>query len=208
MKTKQERVKGTGPRRTEIKTFAKIGTVDKELITQLYNEAVTNTENQLGTDSYGITKDVDLEGIFGVTKESLSYRQILLQTADNDVVTSEFDYTVWNKDFLNIRDELLKYFHNVYRFRISIMQPQNSINWHIDTDTSICCRAQICVAGNDAALEFKTREGIESLIMHPGEIYFINTAWPHRVVTYNDVRISSIFSFHFDDVKNKELLFK
>ena len=43
--------------------------------------------------------------------------------------------------------------------------------------------------------------------MKPGEIWFINTGWTHRVVTKEKVRRVAIFGFNFNDVddaiKNK-----
>jgi hypothetical protein len=203
----KENIFGTGPKRTKLKTFCKLGNVDSNVLNALYNETLKNSSNEIGSDSYGITKNIDFSKTFGVNVEDSSYRQILLQTADNNEHLSEFSYTKWKDEFSDIRTMLSKYFHNVYRFRISIMQPETSIKWHIDTDTSLCCRAQICISGEDSILEFKTRNGIESLNMRPGEMAFINTAWPHRVVAQNDLRISAIFSFRFEDIKNSEIIY-
>lgn len=206
MKTKRERVSGPGPKRHELKTFSKLGEIDSNTVDLLKKLALSDSSNDLGSDSYNITQSVDLSGVFGVKLEEDLYRQILLQKSPSQA-TSEFNYTEWDSRASLIKDVLSKYFDNIYRFRISIMKPHNSINWHIDTDTSVCCRAQIAISGNDSVMEFKTKSGIDSLIISPGELFFINTGWPHRVVTNSDIRISSIFSFQFSDIKDKKNIF-
>ena len=97
-------------------------------------------------------------------------------------------------------------FHNVYRFRMSEMKGDHELNWHIDADTSVICRAQICLNQNDSVLEFRDKEGVHQLKMNPGEIWFINTGWNHRVVNGETIRRSAILGFHFNDLKNKDLL--
>ena len=84
----------------------------------------------------------------------------------------------------------------------------HEIKWHIDTDTSVACRAQICLGVNDSVFEFRDRSGIHKLKMRPGEMWFINTGWNHRVISGHTLRRSAIFSFHFDDVIEKTILYK
>jgi streptogramin lyase len=89
---------------------------------------------------------------------------------------------------------------------MSEMKGDHELNWHIDADTSVICRAQICLNRNDSVLEFRDKEGVHQLKMNPGEIWFINTGWNHRVVNGETTRRSAILGFHFDDLKNKDLL--
>lgn len=205
--TKRNRVGGTGPRRNRLKTFEKIGDVSSNVVDELNYILDTHKGNDIGGDNYGISQNCNYEEVFNVSNK---YRQILLQKriedASDDV--NEYLYTRWDQTH-NLRytkPTLEKYFHNVYRFRMSEMKGDHELNWHIDADTSVICRAQICLNQNDSVLEFRDKEGVHQLRMKPGEMWFINTGWNHRVVNGNNCRRSAIFGFHFDDLKNKDLL--
>jgi hypothetical protein len=206
-KTKRSRVYGTGPRRNKLKVFEKIGDVSSNVVDELNYILDTYKGNDLGGDNYGISKNCNLEEVFHV---GTKYRQVLLQKRieDSSDDVDEYLYKNWEQSY-NLRytrpaiDQL---FHNVYRFRMSEMKGDHELNWHIDTDTSIMCRAQICLNQNDSVLEFRDKEGIHQLRMKPGEMWFINTGWNHRVVNGETTRRSAIFGFHFEDLKNKDLL--
>ncbi len=205
--TKRTRIKGTGPRRTKLKTFCKIGTVSKNVVSELNYILDTHQRNDIGGDNYGISKNCNYEEVFNVGN---SYRQVLMQTKPegNESQVDEYAYTEWDRGHLLRYTEpaLSSLFHNTYRFRLSEMSGNHELNWHIDADTSVICRAQICLNHNDSIFEFKDREGVKSLKMQPGEVWFINTGWNHRVVSGDITRRTAIIGFHFTDLKNKHLL--
>ena len=207
--TKRTRVNGSGPKRTKLKTFHKLGTMPKRVLKELNYILDTNTSNDIGGDDYAISQNCDYEEVFNVQDK---YRQLLLQkTRDIDPnVTNEYMYATWDGSYplRYTRVELDKLFKNTYRFRMSEMGDGHELNWHIDQDTSVICRAQICLNKNDSVLEFKDRQGIHELKMQPGEVWFINTGWNHRVIAGNDLRRSAIFGFHFNDLIDKEILYK
>lgn len=205
--TKRKRVGGTGPKRNKLKLFEKICDVPYQLVDELNYILDTNTGNDIGGDSYGISQNCNYEEVFNVADQ---YRQVLLQkrieSTSDDV--NEYLYTRWDTNYKlrYTKPTLDENFHNVYRFRMSEMKGDHELNWHIDADTSVICRAQICLNENDSVLEFRDKEGVHQLRMKPGEMWFINTGWNHRVVNGNTSRRSAIFGFHFDDLKNKDLL--
>lgn len=207
--TKRKRVGGTGPRRDKLQTFVKLGNVPTSVLFELNGILDSNSGNDIGGDNYGISQNCNYDEVFNVSDK---YRQILLQKriedASDDV--NEYLYTRWDPEYpvSHTRAELDKLFHNVYRFRMSEMQGDHELNWHIDADTSVICRAQICLRNSDSVIEFKDKEGIHQLRMKAGEIWFINTGWNHRVLNGENSRRSAIFGFHFDDLKNKEMLLK
>ena len=207
--TKRTRVNGSGPKRTQLKTFHKLGTMPKRVLKELNYILDTNTSNDIGGDDYAISQNCDYEEVFNVQDK---YRQLLLQkTRDIDPnVTNEYMYATWDGSYplRYTRVELDKLFKNTYRFRMSEMGDGHELNWHIDQDTSVICRAQICLNKNDSVLEFKDRQGIHELKMQPGDVWFINTGWNHRVIAGNDLRRSAIFGFHFNDLIDKEILYK
>lgn len=200
--TKRLRVAGTGPSRKLLKPFYKIATLPNTVVSALLSYASTHPENDLGTDEYAISRHCQIDTVFNAKQ---NYRQILLQTKNNNTNGSdvdEFQYTCWKDNTICTNLECLsEYISNIYRFRISIMGSNHSLNWHIDTDPSVICRAQICLQNTDSVFEFKTKTGYESFTMNPGDLYFVNTGWQHRVVNNsNSDRIVGIFGFKFSDL--------
>lgn len=188
--TKRLRVRGGGPRRDELVTFAKLGKVPIDIVNQLNEIADRRTGNDLGSDAYNISQHCDVNSVFIDT----GYRQILIQERATEIDTAdEHQYTKYNEDVS------IPFFNQIYRLRISEMAPGHEMNWHIDTDTSVMCRAQICLNKNDSVFQFKRRGIVEQFTMEPGEVWFINTGWLHRVVSGENVRRSAIFGFDHKD---------
>jgi hypothetical protein len=206
--TKRTRVGGTGPRRNKLKTFALLGKVAPCVVDELNYVLDTHTRNDIGGDNYGISQNCNYEEVFNVGN---SYRQVLMQTKkpENESQVDEYAYTEWDRTHPMrwTYPALNGIFHNTYRFRLSEMTGGHELNWHIDADTSVICRAQICLNENDSRFEFKDKEGIKSLDMKPGDVYFINTGWNHRVVSGDITRRTAIIGFHFDDLKNNGVLY-
>ncbi len=200
-KTKRQRVKGTGPKRDKLKVFHKIGEVSTSTVYELNNILDNNLQNDIGGDNYGISQNCNYEEVFNVGD---MYRQVLLQKRidDGSDDVNEYLYTRWDPAYklVTTKNDLNKYFANIYRFRMSEMRGDHELNWHIDADTSVICRAQICLNDNDSVLEFRDREGVHQLRMKPGEVWFINTGWNHRVVNGSTTRRVAVFGFHYDDV--------
>jgi hypothetical protein len=208
--TKRSRIKGTGPRRHELKPFVKLGLAPHYVVKELNRILDTHTHNDIGGDNYNITNSTDYDKNFGISKTDDTYRQILLQ--GNSLIDKEsldeYTYNRWDNGYKlrYTRPFLDEIFDRTVRFRLSEMVGHHEIKWHIDTDTSVACRAQICLTDDDSIFEFKTRDGVHSLKMKKGECWFINTGWSHRVVSGNDMRRTAVWSYHFDDVINKDLL--
>lgn len=200
--TKRHRVKGSDPSRRELKAFEKIGTLPQGLVDQLIRLSEDYKQNDLGGDTYDISKHCNFEQTFNATSQN--YRQIILQTKQpgDQSQTNEYSYTQWVD---HAPPGLIEYvnsaFGKVYRFRLSVMAPGHELNWHIDADPSVICRAQICLNQTDSVLEFRTKTSIQTLRMNVGDIYFINTGWSHRVVnTADSTRRVSIFGFKFSEM--------
>ena len=199
MKNARERVRGLGPSRRELKCFHKLGNVPANVLHEL--SALSKTDqNDLGTDDYSLPSNFDLANTFNVKNQQ--YRQVLFQKAKHDP-SSELEYSNWEPGLIETRKYLSTYFQQVYRFRLSIMEPNHHIPWHIDTDTSISCRAQICLNATRSVFMWKTKEGIEELRMNVGDLYFINTGWSHTVIGGAEVREVAIFGFQFSDLDPK-----
>ena len=199
-KTKRQRVKGEGPRRNEMVTFAKLGEVAPNIVDKLNSIADERQANDLGGDNYNISQLCDVENVFAPKD---FYRQILIQEKDVEGdQTDEHVYTKYNADIS------VPFFEQIYRLRISEMTAGHEMNWHIDTDTSVMCRAQICLNDNDSVFQFNRKGVIEEFTMKKGEMWFINTGWSHRVVSHEKTRRVAIFGFDYKDYKGAvELLY-
>lgn len=204
-KTKRSRVGGTGPKRDKLKLFQKIGNISSDAIAELNSMLDMQPErNDINGDNYPISHNVNTQAVFG---HDQNYRQILMQSSLGDPSSvNEYDYSNWDFD-IKIKKELAKYFKNVYRFRMSEMSGESTLNWHIDSCTSVMCRAQLCLNENDSVFEFKDKDrNVHGFTMKPGELWFINAARLHRVVTGSMTRRVAVFGYHFDDLKNNDLL--
>lgn len=207
-KTKKSRVMGNnGPRRHEMVEYAIIDDkVPQQVVDDILNIGLNYYGNDLGGDSYQISQHCDVKSNF---TSSDSYRQILLQHLDGDDDIDETKYTKWRED-LNldaIREYLERTFKKVYRARISVMPKGGDLNWHIDTDTSVLCRAQIPAFHEGSKFQWKTKRGEFDLEMIVGNTYFVNAGWLHRVVNESDnVRVVLIFGIDYDNIPEKELL--
>ena len=199
----RDRIKGTGPDRKKLKTYYKMGNVSFDTVREL--NAVLNSRkgSDIGTDEYSIANQIDYKKTHNALPDK--YRQILLQNKEMGE-EDEFSYSNWKVDDYKIDStvcDIYEFFDSERRFRVSEMQPNHELSWHIDTNTSVACRAQICLNDHDATFEFKDRDGHHIVNMEPGELWFVNTGWPHRVVTNNLFRRAAVFTFHFDNVLDK-----
>lgn len=199
-KSKRTRVGGTGPRRNELVTFKKLGEVSDEVYEYLNRYLDENPHSDIGSDDYAISKSCNYEKVFNVGQ---SYRQVILQknTTNNLNVVDEYLYSQWVPGSEIVQEEMKKFFNSVYRFRLSEMQPEHTLNWHIDADTSVICRAQICLNENNSTFLFKDKEGIKEFKMKPKELWFVNTGWSHTVTNDTaNVRKVAILGFHYDNL--------
>ena len=85
------------------------------------------------------------------------------------------------------------------------MHGGNELNYHIDTDTSVLCRVQIPAQTTGSLFQWKTKTEEVSLEMQPGNAYFVNTGWLHRVINpTDDIRIVLLFGIDYNNLPNKE----
>lgn len=187
--------------------MCKLGDAPTRVVDELNYILDTHSGNDIGGDDYGISQNCDYEEVFNVQDK---YRQVLLQkkALGNSDDVDEYLYTEWDGNYVvrYTQPYIQTLFKNVYRFRLSEMQGDHELNWHIDADTSVICRAQICLSDSESLLEFRDKAGVHKLQMKKGEVWFINTGWNHRVVNGSNTRRSAILGFAYEDLKNKSLI--
>jgi len=200
-RTRRDRVNGTGPKRNQLVTFKKLGEVSDETYEYLNKFLIDNPHSDIGSDDYSISRSCNYEKVFNVGQ---SYRQVILQrnSSNNHYTVDEYIYKKWIPGSEIVQEEMKGFFNNVYRFRLSEMQPEHTLNWHIDADTSVICRAQICLNENNSTFLFKDKQGVHEFQMKPKELWFVNTGWSHTVTNdAGNVRKVAILGFHYDDLR-------
>ena len=209
--TQRQRVLSShGPRRTQVTECMSIDdNVSQEFIDSIKNITNTYLADDLGGDLYEVYKHCESVDNFKQGVDS-NYRQIVLQKLPegSGAEMDETLYTEWRDDI--DCTEIKRYFDKLYgeekyyRARISVMAPEHSLNWHIDTDTSVLCRTQTIVQSSESYFETKNRQGKQSHKLEEGHTYFINQGWPHRVVNKNQWRIVVIVGVFFKNIPGNE----
>ena len=199
-KTKRSRVKGTGPRRKELVTHQLLGMITDNTMSELNTLADLYIGNDLGGDNYQVSQTFDYNKVF---KTGDHYRQILIQVseADGEDAFNEFSYTKFLYNVPKMKSYLDSMLKNFYRLRISEMQPNSSIDWHIDADTSVVCRIIICLNDNDSVFCLDDKKHLHEVRMKKGEVWFVNTGWAHAVDNNEGIRRVALLSCHYDDIK-------
>lgn len=142
--------------------------------------------NDIGQSIYPISIHNKLRDLFPV-----EYTQKLIQRPQGDGV-QETDYTF--SEYPNLVDKLRLQIPPFFRARLSFLPPHLELPWHVDTNTSVACRLVVGVEGV-SVISFRKKKQVESVEIHPGMIYFINAAYPHRVQNLsNDTRVAFLCS--------------
>ena len=148
--------------------------------------------------AYQIAQDCPLKTYFPST-----YRQVLLQHPMSDGVNEE-DYILVKDDFAIRAIGVVRGYglDKFYRARLAVLPPGETLDWHIDTNTSVSCRIQIPVFGS-SSWEIKRQGKIEAVTLRPGDVWFANTGYAHRVVnpSKTDERVCLVLSCHFGAIK-------
>ena len=199
--SKRSHVKGdNGPGRNALPTFHNLGTSTPEIVLdEARRIAYETTESDLGTDTYRISKDCPVTQLVPD-----DYKLILLQQEEpGSDQSEEINYTVWKDGTEEIQKYLEGKFGKVYQTRLTVTPPGGEIQWHIDLNTSVICRVQIGVDIDCfSEFQFNRRGSVSKLWMLPGQVWFLNTGWRHRVLNNSTKpRVVIITEVLYDDLK-------
>ena len=186
-----------GPRRDALPTFLDIGVeAPQEVIDEILNLVNTDSCNDLDRQVF-LNQDDKFVNYLGP-----KYRQIYLQEPSYDGCLEE-EYLEWNDKSPKLQKFMEELFGDVCRARISITPTDFESHWHIDTDTSVLCRAQLIIQSDGCGIEFNRRNEISYCDFKPKRVYFINVGWSHRLVNFNkDIpKISIVFGIHYKNIE-------
>ena len=134
-----------------------------------------STENILGR----AIKNREARNIPLENQESLSehYRQHELQVLkDGGEPVCRRDYTDWVNSALG--EEIEQKVGMVYRTRTATLDPGSEVPFHIDDPEQ---RRVVAILKGSHEFTIDVKGDISTIPMEVGELWFINSAWPHRV---------------------------
>ena len=186
------------PDRKELPNFIYLGEYDPALV-----EQVDVLLAQLGPGYNDIgSKNYEVSGKFASILKSFpeDYVQIMLQGAETDGMV-ETDYHL--PKHTSVTDILRGYIGEFFRARIAVMSPGAVIDYHIDTNTKQMCRVQFPIRGKQHWF-IKRGSEVEEKTLNPGEIWFVNTGFPHRVENEEDIdRVTVLLGCKYDQVAKR-----
>ncbi len=200
--SKRSRVQGTGPDRKFLPDYQWVMALPPKVIAEI--KALTTApdfKNDIYGDSYSVSKFCDLR-----RKIPQHHANFLLQKPnDSDRGMDQKQYKTWDSKCRNgaIQAFFSNYFPNSYRARIAILPPNSEIDWHIDMNTKVSCRLHALIENKDFVFEIDRKGTIKQIPFEPGQIFFTNTAYPHRVYNRTDrPRVSLLFDIDFEDISH------
>jgi len=158
-----------------------------------HNASSTMSETSALRERSGMYKEVDSYMPDG-------YDQRDIQTAPGIINPVETDYSYIDERFLRIKPaveqlcELLR--GPVYRLRYAIMEPDETLPWHIDQPA---LDRFVLVLNGRQQFEIKKRKEIHSETQRPGELWYVNTNWEHQVVNSNEKRLALLGCFRYNN---------
>ena len=193
-----DKVDAAAPDRRDVPNFIYLGQQSPMLAEEVHQllARLGMGYNDIGSERYAVSQK------FASILESFpeDYVQIMLQGADNDGMV-ETDYCL--PKHTSVTDILRLYIQEFYRARIAVLHPGQTIDYHIDTNTTQMCRVQFPI---QAEQHWFIRRGkkVEEKVLKPGEIWFVNTGWPHKVINEEGVdRITVLLGCKYEFVKRR-----
>jgi quercetin dioxygenase-like cupin family protein len=187
------RVQGNnGPDRKLLPTFRRIGTYDvddyralERLVAEQLATHAPDYNDINNPNVYEIAQSCELKTYF-----TSNYRQILFQTTadrpeDADIVPEEWEYQNYQESAVEFEELINQFVKPHFRARLAVIPPTEKLDWHIYTNTSYACRVSIMIHGHQKFM-IKRGNKIITQIMHPGEVWFCNTGFSHRVEVIGD----------------------
>ena len=155
--------------------YGKITTSSLNSLIKLFS----STESSLNTARK--LRSVEMAESVGYYEEKYleHYDQYDIQRKDSSSDEREENYNITPDDFLLIKDELSYLLNSpVCRMRYATMEPNKHLEYHIDQPGK---DRFIMVLEGEHVFYIKNKEREFAQIMKPGELWYVNTNWEHKV---------------------------
>lgn len=196
MLTLRDRVRGSGADRSLLPNYQKMGIVESAILAELVQFCHNHfNTNDIYTKHYPIAQ---VEHCPMLSRMSPRYQDICLQLLADGHPSDEKNYTLWSQRIQScplFYQYIIAHFPKVYRTRINALPPGESLDWHIDTNTSYGCRLYLPLTHDiDDECEFLVRRKkiVTRLKMKRGGVYFINTGYLHKVTNFTKTKRFSL----------------
>lgn len=107
------------------------------------------------------------------------YNHSIIQHSGRKQNPEANDYVNVYPEYTNLHQNVCNILGNVYRMRWAKLEKNKTLDWHIDPPTGD--RFIFMIEGTHT-VEININDKILSQKMIPGEIWFINSNWYHRVI--------------------------
>ena len=163
--------------------FHHYGKITDASVQLLKDSFVTVPESLLNAkelrDEYDVDKQRD-----DYDKHLSKYHQHDIQYKLDEDENIEENYKHLDEKFRTVYDELSYMLGSpIYRLRYATIEEDDSLGFHIDQPTFD--RFVMVVEGEHLAI-IKTDDDTYSQLMKPGEVWYMNTNWKHKVVNTSE----------------------
>lgn len=194
-----DKIDNNAPDRKQLPNFIYLGQQPPEL-----KEEVMKLVTELGTGFNDINQSTyTVSQKFSSILKSFpeDYIQIMLQSYKNEGLV-ETDYCL--PKHTAITDILSRYISDFYRARIAVLHPGETIDYHIDTNTNQMCRVQFPIQATQHWYIKRNTGEVEEKILNPGEIWFVNTGFAHKVVNEEGIdRITVLLGCKYEHIQSR-----
>lgn len=122
------------------------------------------------------------------------YNHSMIQTATDTTVAANYRHTV--PGYEPLVDMFQQQLGKVFRMRWAMLQQSEDLDWHIDPPNG---DRFICLYRGTHTVHVKTDQRTVSQPMQPGELWYLNSNWYHRVEnTSNNDRYAILGCFTLD----------
>lgn len=103
---------------------------------------------------------------------------------DNDDPVDEYDYVYYEDKFKDAVGEVRELLGtNVYRMRYATLEPNTVLDWHVDQPN---IDRFIIVLQGEQIFDIKKRKETISQTQLPGDVWYVNSNFEHRVLNNTD----------------------
>ena len=124
-------------------------------------------------------REMQVSSEFRIGEDLSNYSQCDIQTRSPESKDTEENYNITPEDFIKVKDEVSYMLQSpVCRMRYSKILKNDILDYHIDQPGK---DRFVMVIEGEHIMHIKTRKGHFQQLMLPGEVWYINSNWEHKV---------------------------
>ena len=164
------------------------------------NTSLNSLRQLFGTVTSTLGQSLDLREAHGLPRDTedfvKGYDQLNIQKKINDTDDIESNYTIVPDTFEWAHSEITSLLKSdVCRMRYATLEPGAVLDYHIDQP--IYDRFILVIEG-EHTVSIKKRKELITQVMKPGELWYLNSNWEHRVDNNGSVtRIAVLGCFNY-----------